>query len=608
MKLKALTIENFRAYAEAKRIDFDDLTTIIGRNDVGKSTLLEALEIFFNNDLVKIEPSDANVRSGSSLVSFTAEFEELPTSLTVDAGAPTTLEDEYLLHDSGRLVVRKTYDCSKKTPTVETCIVAWHPKAAEVDNLLELKEKELQALVKAQKLDVPLKGNPGMRRALWDAAEDLDLGEVQISVSKPKEDSKRIWEQLEQHLPIFALFQSDRPSKDSDGEVQSPMKAAIASAISEVQDEIQTIQKKVQERAEEIAALTHESLKTIDATLAKSLSPRFTPPTPAKWNGLFSLGMETDENIPLNKRGSGVRRLILVSFFKAEAERKLKTSSKAQIIYAVEEPETSQHPANQRILIESFKNLSETEGCQVILTTHSPSLAAELPVKSIRFVHGEPFTTPEIDSGVDVFGQVAETLGLLPDSRVKVLICVEGPTDVTALQHLSRALHIENPEFPDLSCDPRCAFIVTGGSTLKHWIAENYLKGLGRPEVHIYDNDVATYGDSVNEVNNRDDGRNSWATLTGKHEIECYIHSDAVQDEFGFQIVVVDHPDANNPSPPRAFGVALAQQKGWNNPMGDNKSKQYLSRAFRRMTADRIRERDPAGDVELWLTRIAERL
>lgn len=55
MKLKTITIENFRCYKSPVTIAFDDLTTIVGRNDVGKSTVLEALEIFFNNDVVKID-------------------------------------------------------------------------------------------------------------------------------------------------------------------------------------------------------------------------------------------------------------------------------------------------------------------------------------------------------------------------------------------------------------------------------------------------------------------------------------------------------------------------------------------------------------------------
>ena len=49
MKLKRLILENFRGYYERTEIDFDDLTAFIGKNNVGKSTILEALDVFFNN-------------------------------------------------------------------------------------------------------------------------------------------------------------------------------------------------------------------------------------------------------------------------------------------------------------------------------------------------------------------------------------------------------------------------------------------------------------------------------------------------------------------------------------------------------------------------------
>lgn len=607
MRLISMTITNFRAYGDDRAIEFDDLTTIIGRNDVGKSTLLEALEIFFNNDTVKIEPSDANVWSGSDRVAISAEFDQLPAEITLDAGALTTLPNEYLVTASGTLLIKKIFDCSKKSPSVETFVVAEHPTAKGVDNLLELKEKDLQALAKEQGLDVRLKGNPGMRQALWGAAGDLKIGTTYIPVTKSKEDSKRIWEQIELHLPMYALFQSDRQSKDSDGEVQNPLKGAVTAAIAEVQDEIEAIQRKVKEKSEEIANLTHQALQTIDGGLAESLTPNFLPPTPAKWTGLFSLSMDTDENIPLNKRGSGVRRLILVSFFKAEAERRLKSSEKANIIYAIEEPETSQHPANQKILIESFKEIAAAPNTQVILTTHSPGLAADLPTNSIRFVaNDERRNTPNILTGVDVFGEVATTLGLTPDSRVRALVCVEGPTDVVALSELSRAINENDATLPNLLTDPRCNFITLGGSTLKHWVTENYLRDMRCPEAHIYDGDVGAYGEAVAQVNGRDDGLGSWAVQTQKYEIECYLHPDAIFEEFNVRVTVVDRPDENNPSVPEAFAIAYSAARGLDGVLNNNTAKRYLSRAFKRMTAERLRERDPNGEVEDWLRRIGQ--
>jgi len=602
MRLEAVTIENFRCFREATTVLIDSLTTLIGENDIGKSAVLEALEIFFNSESVKMERSDCCVHTDSDAVAISCEFSDLPDELILDARATTTLANEHLLTESGTLEIRKVYDCSKTKCPCEIFVVAQHPTAEGIRTLLEFKEKELQSIVNEKGLDVPLKGNPGMRKAIWESEPDLKLAETLIPVNK--EDGKRIWEQLEGHLPMFALFQSDRRSHDSDGEVQNPMKAAVTAAISEVQTEIEQIEHKIEEKTRAIARSTHEALKSIAPTLAAELTPKFSPPTSAKWVGLFSVEMETEHGIPLNKRGSGVRRLVLVGFFKAEAERQLVAGNRRSIIYAIEEPETAQHPNNQRVLIEAFKQLTSEPGCQVLVSTHSPGLAADLPTDGIRFMCDSEGCL-EVRAGADIFGEVAETLGLVPDNRVKVLVCVEGPTDVAALKSLSKVFHSEDPSLPDLSDNPGIAFVVLGGSTLQHWVTERYLLGLGRPEVHIYDSDVARiYGAAVDKVNRRTDG--SWAVLTAKHEIESYLHKDAIQEAFGVDIEVTDHPNEDGRATPRVFAAAYSEARGFDGIMGDTKAKQKLAdKAFPLMTVARVRERDPDGEVEGWLTRIA---
>jgi putative ATP-dependent endonuclease of OLD family len=111
MKLISLTIQNFRCFQDEVTTVINNLTTFVGQNDIGKSSILEALEIFFNNEAVKIEPGDANVFNPESPVVLTCEFTNLPNSLTLDAGAITSLADEYLLTDSGSLRIRKA-NCS----------------------------------------------------------------------------------------------------------------------------------------------------------------------------------------------------------------------------------------------------------------------------------------------------------------------------------------------------------------------------------------------------------------------------------------------------------------------------------------------------------------
>ena len=43
MKLRTIVLRNFRCYKEETRIHVGDLTAFIGKNDAGKSAILEAL-------------------------------------------------------------------------------------------------------------------------------------------------------------------------------------------------------------------------------------------------------------------------------------------------------------------------------------------------------------------------------------------------------------------------------------------------------------------------------------------------------------------------------------------------------------------------------------
>ena len=604
MKLTRIALENFRGYEKETSVTFDDLTTFIGKNDIGKSTILEALEIFFNNDIVEIDSSDANVHSKSKIVTITCDFTELPKELDLDAGEKTSLKDEYLLISDDTLRIKKVYDCSKSKISEEIFIVANHPSAEDVSDLLSLKEKELQKLSKKYLGDgAPQKGNPIMRKAIWNAVESLELKETDIPISKSREDAKNIWAKLETYLPKYALFQSDRSSSDSDEEVQNPLKAAIREAIQEVQDDILEIEKKVREKAESIANQTHKALETLDPLLAKELTPNFSSPALSKWNSMFSISMNTEDGIALNKRGSGVRRMILVGFFKAEAERKAKESNNKDIIYAIEEPETAQHPNNQKILINAFSELSKNEHCQVILTTHSPALAAELPTDSLRFIEkDENNNTSILNGGDDVIQKIVDALGIFPDikNRVKVLLCVEGPTDVIAFKAFSRCLREKDESVIDLASDKRVAVLPLGGSILKYWVEKKYLQNLNCPEVHIYDSDVGNYQTAIDEVNERSDG--SFGTLTKKYEIENYLHTKAIREKYNVDV------DTDEKGVPKLFGIQYSNLQGHpNEVMKDRTSKIYLSQVFEeKMNYDLLMERDTEGEIKGWFDRIKQ--
>ncbi|MDF5490745.1 AAA family ATPase, partial [Vibrio parahaemolyticus] len=130
MKITKLTLKNFRGYRDVS-VDFDEnFNVIIGKNDIGKSTILEALEIFFNNDTVKIDINDHNVHAADQdFMSIQVSFKPEDKEYTIDT-VPTDLKNEYLLDSDNNLSIKKVWDCSKDKLTassLKTYLVANYP-------------------------------------------------------------------------------------------------------------------------------------------------------------------------------------------------------------------------------------------------------------------------------------------------------------------------------------------------------------------------------------------------------------------------------------------------------------------------------------------------
>lgn len=378
MRIKKVTIENFRGFSKETTINFNQLNLFIGKNDVGKSTVLEALDIFFNDGkgAVKIDAQDKNIHHQDNDISITVSFSGYPEEVIIDSTNKTSLDAEYLLNSDGNLEIKKVYTGS---PTkASTCyIVAMHPTCELGKDLLLKKIKDLQKIVNDNEWECADKTKSAeLRKTIWKNccdSEDLKLEKTDIPTKKIEEGAREFWEKVEKFMPLYALFQSDRENKDGDSEIQDPIKFAVKQILQgeKLQNELENIAQTVKEQIKEVIDDTLEKLKDMSPEIAKNLKAGILETSQLKWADVFKgISINDDDGIPLNKRGSGVKRLVLLSFFRAEAERKKKGDKNNNIVYAMEEPETSQHPEHQEILIETFETLSKDY--QVLLTTHSP--------------------------------------------------------------------------------------------------------------------------------------------------------------------------------------------------------------------------------------------
>jgi len=531
MILETVKIKNFRGYKTETIVPISNLTAFIGKNDAGKSTILEALEIFFNNSLVNCEKGDLNISADNNKIEITCVFTDFPTELIIDAANPTTLQNEYLLNAQNKLEIKKVFAATAAKPKEKVYIICNHPSVDNGKDLLTLKKDELKK--RANALSIPTENyngnvNSSIREAIRNSLENIELEETELLVDK--EDTKKVYDTLKTYLPLYALFQSDRQSKDDDKEVSDPMKIAVQQALSELNTELQHIKEQVRIKAIDTANRTLGKLKEMSPDLANELIPEFK--TEPKFDSQFKLTIKSEEDIPINKRGSGVRRLILLNFFRAEAERLRAQHQGNQIIFAFEEPETSQHPDHQEMLIQAFTELSNTGNSQIILTTHTPALAGLLPLDSLRFIQ-KTGNDRTIELGTEaVFEKIADTLGVLADpisKNAKGILLIEGKSDVTFINHT--ATQLKNGGYITQTFeDKKIALVPIGGcGNLKHWTTLRLIEQFAIPYGVMLDSDLGTNEeqqnrDKIQEL--KDNGIKAY--LTRKREPENYVHLDVL--------------------------------------------------------------------------------
>lgn len=101
-------------------------------------------------------------------------------------------------------------------------------------------------------------------------------------------------------------------------------------------------------------------------------------------------------DIKLAKRGSGFKRLCEIYAFTMSILGNFPINGGSTIL-AVEEPEISLHPSQQRDIVKRLKDILNLPNTQVIISTHSPYIVNELDTKSITVLKRRKDNANEID-------------------------------------------------------------------------------------------------------------------------------------------------------------------------------------------------------------------
>lgn len=608
MILKKLKLKNFRGYKDFEVSFNDSINVIIGRNDIGKSTILDALAIFFQSDKIKVDIADLCVYHDEDdlVIGITCCFDVGKGEILIDSTSYTNCADEYLLNEEGLLEIRKTWDCSSGSigkSSQKDYIIAYYPAAYDpplvIEKIAALKQryKALSPNPEYPKVDATVAHE--LRQAIYkmELSENPRFETTQIEIKKI--DSKNIQDTLYKQFPTYLIFESDRSNTDKDSEIQDPMKAITKTVLATMEAQIEAIRREVTERVQAIGYQTIEKLKDMDKDIAQDLTPTVTMKPP---ESLFSFELKSDNGIPLNKRGSGVRRLILLSYFRAEAEKSVTDDSDVQLIYAIEEPETGQHPNFQQMIFESLNTLSQKPTHQLIVTSHTPEIAKFVtPEQLILLRRNEEDQVVAISDTSEKIKGVVEELGILPYAAPKTVIFVEGENDLNFLMNLNQGIP-ELKSIVDLKAED-IPIIPLHGGNLTTWFNRDYFRKSSLTQIYITDSDVPKYVKLIDEITQVNDGRR-FGWYTQRLEMENYIPMDMVESTFKLNLTKYAEEWYHTQDVPQL--LTNLWQGGPNDPVQkENAAKMILNGSItKKMTKADLERIDAWEEIESWFRKI----
>lgn len=533
MQIHSIMAQNFRPFGLLEEMHLGPLATIVGQNDTGKSNILQALRLFFEST-PKIDENDVhNGAAPDDDVVVEVAFTSLPKTIELEKGVSTTLEDEMLLDSNGNLRIRKTYPRSSLTK-FSPALIVYDFDDDRFAELCNLKEKELNERCKSLEIDVTKSGrgitNKGKREQLRTKAKQQGISLARREMAMVTKDD--LWRILSSLLPEFELFETDTKLGVGETTFQSKFRPIIKTAAKQP-DVIEAksvftgaITKGLQGEIDEIFKYLQRHTNALEGLTTK---PEFSWDKAVTFQ-IYGKDQHGVDN-SLDRRGSGMRRLLMVAFFQYLAEKSHEGSG--DFIFAVEEPENCLHPGLQRELVRSFRRLAD-EGYQIIISSHSPVFAGASPIEDMALVVRETGVARAIQGSDLSLSDVAEQLGVEPADQItgyNACVFVEGYSDLkfwrTVASKLKEAKHVD-ADFDD----KQIGFVLCGGDSLKHWVNLRAMSRLNRHFGVIVDSDRKSPEDNIppRKLNwkQKCEVQKGVFFISRKREIENYLHPDAI--------------------------------------------------------------------------------
>lgn len=442
MKLKQLTLANFRGFDHIELNFEEDLTVIAGINGVGKSGVLKAISTLLSHALPKFSVclerpgilAGTDVQLGKSALTMSCQLELVDAVLSASLvrSAPISLQEAGELsnrRDKLRASARFTSKKSKEAQDVED----------------KIRQLELRLADPADLSTVTLLPKSGV---------DVDQYSIQAAGAQTQ--------------PIAVLYSTSRLLSRIGPRLPPITEVKISNAYSNalVESEVSLYDfanwfRAVQagaiqspNRAGSLLQLVESTVRTLlpeisDLELHAEGQPQFS----AKKNGkrLFLWQLSDGEQGLLALSLDLVRRLATANPF---AENPVQTGS---AVVLIDEVELHLHPKWQRQVVRRLRDTFRA--CQFVLTTHSPQVIGQVKAEKLRLltcVDGKVSLVPVTQSfGMDSSWVLQNIMGVpardyATEQALSKIFDAIDHGQIDRAREQADAMKAEIGEFPDL--------------------------------------------------------------------------------------------------------------------------------------------------------------
>lgn len=481
MYISKLKLTNYRGVRDSREIYLAKFSSVVGKNDSGKTIVLNAIATFLDIKSFSITQNDFNDISRPIDFEFTFSADDLIELLASKVKSKVKKSeglDEFIedLIFQGTIVYKRVVNIVGKSWSSESVLIKDYLNE-DIRGLYFKSDEEISTIIERYDIDIPVEGR----------GRNSKIEKIKhIKEHFFAEERGQFW--IADDMKISSLFPNVEMFKADYGlEADTKFKTA---SVTEIEAYFTAAEARLKVFKDEISAEMKKEaniLKTYMLEYASNLKDIDISPNVAWKDAIKSVDVSfqfigDDKFIPMTHKGTGYRRLFMVARFRYLAQK----SKGNNIIYLIEEPETFLHPTAQQDLLNALKELSNEN--QVITTTHSPVFAGATDVGGVVLCTKNAqsnYENAEIGNEREFLYKIIDELGIKPSFNLRddfeKILFVEGQDDGTFYKLIAKKIF-------DSDLDT-ILILPCGGSSVESFINIEYFKKNGRELYLLLDSD-----------------------------------------------------------------------------------------------------------------------